>query len=588
MRAHYSRLSHKITRAMLIAGAVTICVILIVALAILDPLFEKEAVSNANANVKLIVHQAEAKIELIKAYAANIADSYELQALMRNYNRSFDKTEIQESIRKALDRKKDEMSSVQRIALQMADGEILSTTKELTENELRLFETEEYRYFSGLDYAKSFFYVYKAPFASDYAWGNEPEEIYVATYCMNFYLDNERYTITLFVEIGDIVEATQSLMTQMDSYAWIDSTDAPFLSCGQEQVLPMANEELQDRLWFNFDILEKPHGYLFMHTLKESRWVFAAYISDFTLLRTYGGTMLLAVGTFIVLVLSVILLLIPLINRFTDPVRKLTNQMRQVASGNLAVRSEIQTNDEIEELANGFNYMLGELNGHIDKLIEKEKIQQRMKYSLLIREIDPHFIYNTMNSINYLARKGRNREIIEINSALIHILQDRLRISSIEVFDTVKQEIDMVKQYMIIQQFRFNNDVELICDIAEEIQNEQIPKNILQPLVENALLHGLLDEDGEPIKGCIEITAQKKDGSLVLTVKDSGRGMPQDKIEELNGRKATENDRGRHIGIQNIKERLTYLYGTEECLYIENSSGGGVCVTLTLRKNDKA
>ena len=298
--------------------------------------------------------------------------------------------------------------------------------------------------------------------------------------------------------------------------------------------------------------------------------------------------MLLAVGTFIVLVLSVILLLIPLINRFTDPVRKLTNQMRQVASGNLAVRSEIQTNDEIEELANGFNYMLGELNGHIDKLIEKEKIQQRMKYSLLISEIDPHFIYNTMNSINYLARKGRNREIIEINSALIHILQDRLRISSIEVFDTVKQEIDMVKQYMIIQQFRFNNDVELICDIAEEIQNEQIPKNILQPLVENALLHGLLDEDGEPIKGCIEITAQKKDGSLVLTVKDSGRGMPQDKIEELNGRKATENDRGRHIGIQNIKERLTYLYGTEECLYIENSSGGGVCVTLTLRKNDKA
>lgn len=582
MARRYRRLSLKITRAVLIAGGSVILAVAILSATVLLPAFKKEALRAENANVRLIVQQADSKIELIKSYADHIVESYALRDLMQRYNADPQSDDVRAAIQAELDTKKKEMKSVQRIVLQKTGGELLTTSREMAEPERRLFDMEEYRYFSGLDYATSFFYVFEMPYAPDYAWGNEPEEMYVATYCMNFYVGQQRYTITLFVEINDIVEITNSLTGQMDAYVWIDSLRAPFLSRNEDEIRQRKDEALSDRLWFSYDVIQQADGYLFMHTLADSRWIFAAYSSGFTLLKNFGGTLLLSVGIFLLLILAVVALMIPLINRFTDPIKTLHRQMQLAAAGNLSIRSDIRTNDEIEELSRSFNSMLQELNGYIGRLLEKEKTEQRMKYSLLISEIDPHFIYNTMNTVNYLARKERYEDIIRINSALIGILQDRLRIGSIEVFDTLSQEVDVVRQYMLIQQYRFHNDVQLALDIPDDALQSQVPKNVLQPLVENALLHGFIDDDGDPIRGRIDIRAHTTERGLVLEVTDNGKGMPESKMDELNGNHVTEKDRGRHIGIQNIKDRLAYLYGTGDCLRICPGPDGGVSVTLTL------
>ena len=587
MSKRRSRLSYKIMGMIIASGAVMICVMIAVSMFIVLPRMWQEAVKSANADIRLIVQHAESKIELIQAYASNIADSHDLKAELRSLSADPDSEEIKTRIVRELDNKKSEMPSVQKIAVQHKGSEdIITTTRTLSDGEKKLFDSEEYRYFTGLDYAKGFFDVYKVPYSSDYMWGNEPKESYISSFCMNFYVGNERYTLTIFVQINDIMEITESLVGHtLDSYIWLDSFHSPFGSGGDHRISAMVSRELADNLLYNYDVQKQDKGYLFLHTLLGSKWIFGAYMSDETLLKNYGGTILITISLFFALIIIVTFLSLPIVNRFTNPLWELTASMRKVAAGDLSVVTEVKSNDEVGELSSVFSNMVRQLNVHIDKLIEKEKIEQRMRYSLLISEIDPHFIYNTMNTINYLARKGRDSEIIEINTALIKILQDRLRIGKIEVFDSVSQEVDMLRHYMIVQQFRFSN-VNIVWDITPELWDEQIPKNILQPLVENALLHGLTSDEGEPVDGCIEIRIRKQDDSLVIQVMDDGKGMSDEKIEELNGPKpeCPPEGRGRHIGINNIRERLAYIYGCENCIRISKRGQGGTCVTVTLEQ----
>lgn len=282
--------------------------------------------------------------------------------------------------------------------------------------------------------------------------------------------------------------------------------------------------------------------------------------------------------------LGVILLMIPLVRRFTRPLAEVSAQMNEIARGNLEARVKIVSNDEIAEVGKSFNIMAGKLQDNIDKIIIQEKREQKMRYSLLISQVDPHFIYNTMNTITYLAQKGRNKDVIAVNKAMIEILKDRLRIEIEDVFDTVRQEINVVQQYLIIQNYRYADTFKARFSVQEEDEDLYIAKNILQPLVENALSHGILcnkDEEGEIIGGCIKVRVKREQEYLKICVKDNGVGMSEEQrkeLEEPSGRYI----RGEHIGIRNIKERIQYLYG-EKCRFsIMSKEGEGTEVTIWL------
>jgi two-component system sensor histidine kinase YesM len=230
--------------------------------------------------------------------------------------------------------------------------------------------------------------------------------------------------------------------------------------------------------------------------------------------------------------------------------------------------------------------MLKDLKDSIRIIAEKERLEQKIKYSLLVSQIDPHFIYNTINSINYLARKKRCDDIIVVNSALIYILQDRLRINDIQITDTVEKEIKVVEQYVLIQKYMYEGELELSWFVDEALLKEQIPKNIIQPLVENAIFHGLINEENGSISGKIEIFIEKKDEDIMVKVKDNGRGIDKQNLLNLQTSKRpfkSENERGKKIGLSNIRERLYYLYGKNDCLQIECEPGKGTSVTLVFK-----
>ena len=174
--------------------------------------------------------------------------------------------------------------------------------------------------------------------------------------------------------------------------------------------------------------------------------------------------------------------------------------------------------------------------------------------------------------------------MIAVNKAMIEILKDRLRIEIEDVFDTVRQEINVVQQYLIIQNYRYADTFKARFSVQEEDEDLYIAKNILQPLVENALSHGILcnkDEEGEIIGGCIKVRVKREQEYLKICVKDNGVGMSEEQrkeLEEPSGRYI----RGEHIGIRNIKERIQYLYG-EKCRFsIMSKEGEGTEVTIWL------
>ncbi len=282
--------------------------------------------------------------------------------------------------------------------------------------------------------------------------------------------------------------------------------------------------------------------------------------------------------------ICVIMIMVPIVQRFTKPLGEVSKQMGEIAEGNLEARVTVYSNDEIGEVGEAFNIMSEKLKDNINKVIEKEKIEQTMRYSLLISQVDPHFIYNTMNTITYLAQKGRNEDVVAVNKAMIEILKDRLRIEIAEVYDTVEQEISVVKQYLIIQNYRYEGTFKSKIEIPKEVSNCLIAKNLLQPLVENALFHGILankDENGEVLGGCITIKIIRQENCLIVTIQDNGAGMSEEMVDIIEHQSMTQ-IRGAHIGIRNIRERIKYIYEEHQNINIQSVEGEGTCVTLRL------
>ncbi|MEY8522985.1 histidine kinase [Lachnospiraceae bacterium 38-10] len=288
---------------------------------------------------------------------------------------------------------------------------------------------------------------------------------------------------------------------------------------------------------------------------------------------------LLSVGVFGIVV---ILTLIVIVRKFVSPLSEVSKQMGAIAEGDLKARVPICSEDEIGRVSRSFNIMAGKLETMIDEIIEKEKIEQRMRYSLLISQVDPHFIYNTMNTITYLAQKGRNEDVVIVNKAMIEVLRDRLRIEVSEVFDTVYQEVSVVKQYLIIQKYRYEGTFKVKYVIDREAENCLIMKNILQPLVENALLHGILenkDENGEVLGGYINIVINRDGDFLYVEVSDNGSGMSEERLAEIL-KEDTRWERGLNIGIRNVRERIRHIYNIEDYPQIQSKKGEGTKVFL--------
>ncbi|WP_040196373.1 sensor histidine kinase [Candidatus Soleaferrea massiliensis] len=267
---------------------------------------------------------------------------------------------------------------------------------------------------------------------------------------------------------------------------------------------------------------------------------------------------------------------------------KLNQKMDCVKQGDYDVTLKDPKEDEIGNLAQTFNMMLGTIKQDIDHKVESERKEQQMQYSLLVSAIDPHFIYNTLNVITILARRQKCSEIVSVNKALIGTLKDRLTTKNCKTFDSLAVEREVLDQYMIIQSYLCHNNIDYTFEVCDDDLALQIPKNILQPLVENCIKHGLLphkDADTrEILDGMIRISVQRQEDRLRISIADNGVGMDDSQIETYFYRdlQSIVESESEHIGIYNIRMRLSYLYQDRCQWMVQSEKGKGTVITLML------
>lgn len=263
----------------------------------------------------------------------------------------------------------------------------------------------------------------------------------------------------------------------------------------------------------------------------------------------------------------------------TNPIFKLKRLMKQAESGDLTVRFNFQHNDEIGELGQSFNHMIA----RIDQLIQMVYVEQENKRTAemksLQEQIKPHFLYNTLDTISWMARDYDAEDIVRLVDALTNMF--RIGLSHGKDIITVKEEITHVSNYLYIQKIRYKDKLNYVIHVDESLYAVEVPKLILQPLVENAIYHGVKAKRGG---GTITITGVPEGENLVFTVQDDGAGMLQEKVEELNRRMSERSvlDEKKSFGLFYIRERIQLCYGTGYGVHVESTLGEGTRVTITL------
>jgi len=282
-----------------------------------------------------------------------------------------------------------------------------------------------------------------------------------------------------------------------------------------------------------------------------------------------------------------IIVVIKFSDRLTKPIRELVNQMKEMGHGNLDVHISSQkgTTNEIYVLENEFNRMVVKQRELISRITEKErKIQEtqrkesELKYKMLMAQINPHFLFNTLNTIKWSALMSGAQNVATMISHLGNLLEMSINRSGDTI--TLQEEIKNVESYFYIQKIRFCSSIVLECNISEDTTQCVVPKLILQPLVENSIIHAFTKQE----YGKISISSYKTQTELIVIVADNGKGINQDLLRKKlakNSYKETMN-KFSGIGINNVNERIKLRYGTDYGLEFESNEGSGTKVIVRL------
>lgn len=277
----------------------------------------------------------------------------------------------------------------------------------------------------------------------------------------------------------------------------------------------------------------------------------------------------------IVLTLTIMFLVV---YNMLRPVKELSNATEKIAAGDFTVRANVKSNDEIAELAVSFNKMADNMQMLIDKAKEDERKMRQADLRLLQEQINPHFLYNTLDTIVWLIESNETEQAVEMVVMLSAFF--RMVLSKGKEHISIKEEEQHITSYLEIQKMRYHDILEYDIQIDKVLYDFQILKLTLQPLVENALYHGIKYKRA---KGYIHISGEKEADLIRLTVRDNGVGMDEEELEELRKeieRPCKETEKG--FGLANVNERIHMYFGMQYGMRIDSKKGWGTIVEITI------
>ena len=312
-------------------------------------------------------------------------------------------------------------------------------------------------------------------------------------------------------------------------------------------------------------------------TLKSTGWKVAAYVALDELYKDANTLRrnIIMLCFIVILVLTVLTMFIAF--DIVKPINQLVKGMKKVQAGESNVRVEVDRGDELGFLNKAFNEMSGEINHLVNWVYREQLTRKEAELKALQSQINPHFLFNTLEAINWLAQLNHVPEIRNTVSDLSDLMEGS--IGRDDRLITLKEEITYADKYISLQKRRFGDRLELIKNVQPEVEGIKIPRLLIQPLIENAVYHGIERIRG---KGVITLNAVKRGNCVSIEVVDNGAGMEREELEQLNSRLSMDSGtyfknlgdkKSRSIGIENVNRRIKLFYGESYGLKIDSEAG---------------
>jgi two-component system sensor histidine kinase YesM len=308
--------------------------------------------------------------------------------------------------------------------------------------------------------------------------------------------------------------------------------------------------------------------------IKYSSWRIVMIFDEKLLLKDAGSLLKSVEYIVFIALLLVIIMGYFLANTIVKPIQKLISIMDSTVENDMGITYKTKYNDEIALLGKAFNVMIMKIREMVKQIQKEERLIREGELKALQAQINPHFLYNTLDMVYMMAKVDKNDKIADLIADLGDFF--RLSLNKGEDITTVGKEIEHVKRYLSIQSVRMNNKFTYKIYSQEDILKKHVPKLILQPIVENSLMHGFINID---YLGEISIKVYSEEEKIIFKIEDNGKGLEQDIIEKINS--GAELNKGKSgYAIKNIYERLKIYNGMEHMLNFENRAEGGTRVTL--------
>ena len=332
-----------------------------------------------------------------------------------------------------------------------------------------------------------------------------------------------------------------------------------------------------------------PMLYLSVYVCYSIERILKRYLLDRTLVvevfADINDVFVVAIGITALLVILSAVLISNFLNKFDQRIATLKQEMHKAATGHFEITKQDNGRDEIGDLYDDLNTMIESIQALMSTVVEeqvqKEQLNSRQKdveFKMLASQINPHFLYNTLETIRMKARMNHQPEIEDLVKMLAKIMRRNIQVGDNLV--TFKSEIELIEYYLKIQDYRFGERIHYSIIINCDISHEKIMPLIIQPIVENAYVHGL--ESKEEENGYLTITIDKKD-YFSIVVEDNGVGIPSEELDEiivhLNDFAILDK---RNIGLSNVNQRIKLRYGSDYGIQIESKENIGTKVTIRL------
>jgi two-component system, sensor histidine kinase YesM len=567
------RLSSKLRSIQLIITVTFTTVAVLVAVIVSFMLYNKfanTAEANANLNMQQIIEQVNYNLDIYVKGMRNIYDNAEEQISQTS---SIDSSLLKEQLSTLLDTREDLVS----VALFTPQGKlVLDVPGTAMRNNTQL---ENQSWFTAPSRTSEI--SFSPPhiqnlFKNQYTWVVSMSKL------VEYKENGVSKTGILLIDFNfrTIDELSKQVKLGKRGYAYILDPLGNIVYHPQQQLIyaGLKYENVEPVLEYAYrSYLDESTGekrFITVRTVPQTGWkiVGVAYYDEIVTTKRDLNQFLL--GFLAVVILCVIIVSVLMSALIASPIRKLERTVKQVGEGDLNTPIDVSGAYEVEQLSRRFNQMLQRIRQLMDQIIYEQETKRKGELEVLQSQINPHFLYNTLNSVVRLAERGKTDEVVTMIQSLSKFF--RISLSKGKNFITMQEELDHIRHYLVIQSFRFKNKFRYEINAQEEVLQVQTIKLILQPIVENAIYHGI---EMMPDQGLITINAELQEDLVVITIRDNGLGMTE---ETMNGilTGVSKNGTGSGVGVRNVNERIGLYYGREYGLSFESELEEGTTVTI--------